>query len=298
MIVCCGEALVDLVPDPVPGGGPMNAAVAAARLGAPAAFIGGLSTDEFGDTITAHLEQNGVDLRLAPVMDAPTARAIVEHVPQLRFRFEGDNTADTLLGPVDLAELGNGPHILHGGTLGMFRGRTAESLATLVESAAAQQGLVSLDPNIRPQIIDDRDQWVHFHQRWLGQTAIYKASDEDLSWIWPDRTPESSCEAVLAGSAEVVILTKGGDGLAIYTDHGLVEISSPSVEIVDTVGAGDTIVGATLASLHELGASTAPLLAEIGTNDWRMIGTRAVEAAAITCSRPGANPPYRNEVDW
>lgn len=298
MIVCCGEALVDLVPEPIPGGGPMNAAVAAARLGAPAAFVGGLSTDDFGTAITAHLQQNGVDLRLAPVLDAPTARAIVEHVPELRFRFEGDDTADTLLGSVDLAELGLEPHILHGGTLGMFRGQTAESLATLVESETAQQGIVSLDPNIRPQIINDRAEWTHFHERWIDHAAIYKASDEDLSWIWPDRTPESSCEALLAGSAQVVILTKGSDGLAVYSDHGLVEVSSPSVTIVDTVGAGDTIVGATLASLQELGATTALLLAEVGIEQWRMIGKRAVEAAAITCSRPGADPPYRSEVDW
>ena len=129
MIVSCGEALVDLVPEPVAGGGPMNVSIAAARLGVPAAFVGGISTDTFGDMLWQHLASNGVDLTLCPRLDAPTAKAIVEHVPELRFRFEGAGTADTLLAGADLTRLGPGPHIVHGGTLGMFRGTTAETLA-------------------------------------------------------------------------------------------------------------------------------------------------------------------------
>ncbi|MEP6298227.1 MAG: PfkB family carbohydrate kinase, partial [Ilumatobacter sp.] len=97
MIFSCGEALMDLVPEPVPGGGPMNVAIAAARLGAPASFVGGISTDHFGDLLWSHIESNGVDMSLSRRFDAPTARAIVEHVPQLRFRFEGEGTADTML---------------------------------------------------------------------------------------------------------------------------------------------------------------------------------------------------------
>ena len=153
MIVSCGEALVDLVPEPIAGGGPMNVAIAAARLGVPAAFVGAISTDAFGDLLWQHLESNGVDLTLSPRIDAPTAKAIVEHVPELRFRFEGAGTADSLLDSADLSRLGSGPHIVHGGTLGMFRGTTAERLAHLAET---HEGIVSLDCNVRPQIIDIR----------------------------------------------------------------------------------------------------------------------------------------------
>jgi fructokinase len=297
MIVSCGEALVDLVPEPVAGGGPMNVSIAAARLGVPAAFVGGISTDEFGDLLWRHLASNGVDLTLCPRLDAPTAKAIVEHVPELRFRFEGAGTADTLLAEADLNRLGPGPHIVHGGTLGMFRGTTAETLAGLVES---HDGIVSLDCNVRPQIIDDPARWQHFHDRWLAHTDIYKGSNEDFDWIWPGRSMESCADQLISNGTEAVVLTRGSDGLSIVTAGGEVRAPAPSITVVDTVGAGDTIVGALLSSVwnHGDGAGTSRL-GEIDQADWLAFGERAVRAAAITCSRPGADPPYSSElVDW
>jgi len=295
MIVSCGEALVDLVPDPVAGGGPMNVAIAAARLGVPAAFVGGISTDAFGDLLWQHLEANQVDLRLCQRIDAPTAKAIVEHVPELRFRFEGDDTADTLLGDADLSRLGTGPHIVHGGTLGMFRGATAETLARLVEG---HDGIVSLDCNVRPQIIDDRARWDHFHDRWLERANIYKGSNEDLAWIWPDRSMESCAEQLIANGTEVVVLTRGSEGLSILTAEGETSVPAPVVTVVDTVGAGDTIVAALLSSVWDHGAgSGSSTLADIDLGDWTTFARRAVKAAAITCSRPGADPPYLVELD-
>lgn len=294
-IVSAGEALVDFVPDAVPGGGPMNVAIAATRLGTWGVFAGCVSTDAFGDQIWAHLEDNEVDLTLASRSDAPTARAIVEHVPELRFRFEGDDTADTQYEALDLGSLAGGPHILHGGTLGMFRGGTAETLASAAES---HEGLVSLDPNVRPQIIDDRDQWHHFHERWLPNVSIYKGSDEDLSWIWPDRSPDASAEALVAGGVGVVIITKGSEGLSILTSAGVSSAPTPTVEVIDTVGAGDTIVGAVLASLAEAGVATPAALTDVGTDMWDIIAARAVAAAGVTVSRAGANPPYRHELEW
>lgn len=298
MIVSCGEALVDIVtvngePQAVVGGGPLNVAVAAARLGVPAAFVGGVSNDDHGQRIWAHLEADGVELGAAARFDAPTARAIVEHVPQLRFRFEGEGTADTLLESVDLGVLGGGPHLLHGGTLGMFRGRTAESLADLAE---AHDGIVSLDPNIRPQIIDDRAGWDQFHERWLARTHIYKGSDEDLEWIWPGRTPESCAEELLAGQVAAVIVTRGSEGLSILTSDGEASAPAPAVDIVDTVGAGDTIVATVLASLWEAGLRDVDALGATSVEEWTVIASRAVEAAAITCSRAGADVPRRSEL--
>lgn len=114
MIISCGEALVDLVPEPVPGGGPMNAAIAARRLGAPTAFVGRISNDRHWQEIWRFLTENDVDTRACERGDEQTARAIVEHVPHLVFRFEGDHSADTMLEAVAIDRLGPGPHIIHG----------------------------------------------------------------------------------------------------------------------------------------------------------------------------------------
>ncbi len=295
VIVSCGEALVDLVPEPVPGGGPMNVAIAGARLGVPSAFVGCVSTDEHGQRIWQHLESNGVELAACTRSDQPTAQAIVEHVPELRFRFVGEGTADTLLTSVDLALLGQPQMILHGGTLGLFRGQTAETLARLVES---HDGLVSLDPNVRPQIIDDRDRWMHFHDRWLARTNIYKGSDEDLEWIWPGRSAEDSAAAVLENGVDVVVLTRGAEGLSIFAGGEEHTARAPEVEVVDTVGAGDTIVAALLASLCDEGVFDAVALGGLGADRWSKFADRAVRAAAITCSRAGADAPARSDLDW
>ena len=298
MIVCCGEALVDVLDGDearsVPGGGPMNAAVAAARLGAPVAFVGRVSTDAAGDLIWRHLQRSGVDVRACERGAEPTARAIIRLTPRPSFRFEGENTADTALEAVDLAALGHGPHILHGGTLGMFRGRTAEMLAGLAER---HDGLVSLDPNVRPAIIDDRDRWDHFHRRWLGACNLYRASDEDLAWIWPGRAADNCVAELLAGRVTTVIVTRGEQGVSVYTDEGELEVAASSIDTADPVGAGDSFVGSVLASLWDrLGADRSALVS-LSLVDWRAIAERAAAAAALTCSRPGADPPFAHEVE-
>lgn len=300
MIISCGEALVDIVDgSPLPGGGPMNAAIASARLGVPAAFGGALSTDEHGEMLYAHIGANGVGLDLIQRTDAPTARAVVEHVPELRFTFEGDDTADMQLNELDVAAVGPGPHILHGGTLGMFRGQTAETLAAFAEQ---HDGVVSLDPNIRPQILDTdpalRTEWNGFHDRWLSNTDVYKGSDEDLAWIFPDLDPSEWVETLLAAGVSAVILTRGAEGLSIFTAGGEARASSRRVEVVDTVGAGDTICGVVLAGLWESGVTSKAAVRAMTVADWTLIAEHAVEAAALTCSRAGADVPYRHEVSF
>lgn len=300
MIISCGEALVDIVDGtPMPGGGPMNAAIASARLGAPAAFAGALSTDEHGETLYRHIRANGVLLDLIQRTDAPTARAIVEHVPELRFTFEGDNTADMQLSTFDVAVVGQGPHILHGGTLGLFRGQTAETLAAFAE---LHDGVVSLDPNIRPQILGAdpvlSTAWNGFHDRWLSNTDIYKGSDEDLAWIFPDLGPSEWVETLLAAGVSAVIITRGADGLSVFTADGEARAVSRRVEVVDTVGAGDTVCGVVLASLWESGITSKAAVRAMTLADWTEIAEHAVDAAALTCSRVGADVPYRHELSW
>jgi len=297
VIVCCGEALVDVLDGDerrsVPGGGPMNAAVAAARLGAPSAFVGRVSTDAGGELIWKHLQRNQVNVRASERGPEATARAIINLTPNPSFRFEGSNTADTALGSADLAALGPGPHIVHGGTLGMFRGRTADVLASLAER---HDGLVSLDPNVRPAIIEDRDRWDRLHERWLGVCDLYRASDEDLEWIWPGRAAEDCAAELLAGRIATVIITRGGHGVTVYTAEGQLEVAAPQVDVVDTVGAGDAFVGAVLASLWERLGADRTAFAALDLRQWRAIAERAAVAAALTCTRAGADPPDARDL--
>lgn len=297
MIVCCGEALIDVLdgdePRSIPGGGPMNTAVAAARLGAPTAFVGRVSTDADGELIWNHLQRHRVDLRASERGRESTARAIISLTPSPSFRFEGRNTADTALGSAELARLGPGPHILHGGTLGMFRGRTADVLAQLAER---HDGIVSLDPNVRPAVISDRQRWVRFHQLWSEASDIYRASDEDLDWIWPRRPAASCAEKLLEGRAAAVLITRGSQGATVYTTAGAADVTAPTVNVVDSVGAGDAFVGSVLVSLwNRVGADRAAL-ASISLAEWRSIAELAATAAAITCTRVGADPPSAPEL--
>lgn len=297
VIVCCGEALVDVLdgeePRTVPGGGPLNVAVTAARQGAPTAFVGRMSIDAAGELIWGHLHGNGVDVRACERGPEPTTRAVVSVAPAPSFRFEGDGTADTALCSADLAVLGPGPHIVHGGTLGMFRGRTAGVLAQLAER---HDGIVSLDPNVRPAVISDRLRWDRFHRRWARAADLYRASDEDLEWIWPRRSVDDCAAELLEGRAAAVIVTSGSRGATVYTTEGATEVAAPSVEVIDTLGAGDTFVGTVLVSLWNTLRADRAALGGLSLDVWRTIAERAATAAAITCTRPGADPPYDREL--
>lgn len=272
----------------------MNVAVACARLGVPAAFVGRVSTDSYGEAIWAFLRDNRVDLRACQRGPEPTARAVVEHTPRLRFRFEGQGTADTMLSSVEMSRLGKGPHILHGGTLGMFRGRTAEVLARLAEK---HRGIVSVDPNVRPRIINDRARWDHYHNRWAVRADIYRASDEDLEWIWPGRSGESCAEELLSTGASTVFITHGGSGATVYTAKGDLSMEGKPVEVADEVGAGDAFVASILAAVWNLDlAGDRQLLGNVGLTVWSEVMELATAAASITCSRPGADPPCLAEL--
>lgn len=299
VIISSGEALVDIVPTAtgdavaLPGGGPMNTAVACARLGVPTAFLGRVSTDANGDLIWAHLEDSEVDLRATQRGDEPTCRAVVEGDPPI-FIFHGEGTADRMLVDADLSPLGPGPHILHGGTLGLFREPAAETFANVV---ADHDGLVSFDPNVRPQIIGDegRADWMHWFNRWLDHTDLFRVSDADLDWIWPDESAETVAERLIEGGIGAVVVTTS-EGATVTTRHGSTSAPSRRVDVVDTVGAGDSFVGAILVRLHEADVRTGAGLIDVGLETWREILAFAAEVASITVSRPGADPPRRADL--
>ena len=266
----------------------MNTAVAAARLGAPTAFVGRVSNDEHGQAIWEFLTDSGVDLRAAQRGPEPSARAIVDLAPGPVFRFEGDATADASMTAVDLSSLGPGPHLIHGGTLGIFRGTTAEVLVTLIEE---HDGIVSFDPNVRPQIIDDRDAWFAYADRWIDRADVVKGSDEDFEWmgIGP--------ETLIESGAAVVLRTLGEDGLEAHLADGQVcRVPATAADVADTVGAGDAICGSILTGLWERGVTDRASLALISPSDWDDLLRFAADVAAITVSRPGADPPRRGAL--
>ena len=300
MIICAGESLVDVIgsgdgpPRTVPGGGPMNAAIAAARLGEPTAFVGRVSDDADGRLIWSHLEASGVDLRAAQRGPEPTARAIVETEPVQRFRFEGEGTADASMTSADIGPLGPGPHILHAGTLGVFRGTTAAALAALLDGF---DGLVSFDPNIRPQVFPSPTRWFAVADRWLDRADLVKGSDEDLEWMG------LGPRELLARGPAAVLRTVGPDGVEVHLAGGdggdgstVLEVPGVRVDAVDTVGAGDSLSGAILATLHHWGVRTGPALRGLGPDAWRAAVAFGVRAAAITVGRLGADPPWAGEI--
>jgi fructokinase len=188
----------------------------------------------------------------------------------------------------DLSPLGPGPHILHAGTLGIFRGVTAEALAALLPGF---DGLVSFDPNIRPQVFPDRAGWLALADRWLDRADLVKASDEDLDWIGID------ADHLLERGARVVLRTVGGAGVEVHLAGAEpFEVAAPKVEVADTVGAGDSFCGAVLSRLLADGVVDRPALDAIDEARWRSIVDFGVRAAAVTVSRLGADPPWASEL--
>lgn len=293
MIITAGEALVDLVPHPVPGGGPMNTAVACARLGAPTAFLGAISTDEHGDAIWAHLESSGVDLRLTQRCDEPTCRAEVVGDPPV-FRFHGDGTADRFIEPPDPALLDGGPHLLHGGTLGIFREPGATVLAEVAETI---EGIVSFDPNARPQIVEPlgRDTWDRWFDRWVAACSLFRGSDDDFAWIWPGRSPIDAAAELLERGVVAVLITSA-TAVEIVTAEGSATVTVQPVPVVDTVGAGDSFCGGVLVSLWERQILTPGALATVDLLEWREIVEFGTRVAGVTVQRVGADPPRRADL--
>jgi fructokinase len=289
----CGEVLIDELPSgAVVGGGPANTAKALARLGHEVAFIDGISTDAYGLKARAELAADGVDLSLALTSDLPTAVAEVTLAADggASYVFKLDKTATFDFNSSWLPDPSRyKPQVLYIGTL-----------ATLVQPGSdvlfnwalvcADFAPVVFDPNIRPQVLNDREKYVALVEKWIGISSVVKLSDDDFEWLYPGKSPESVAEQWLQGGVALVVMTRGADGLVGYTSDGVVEVAGEKVNVVDTVGAGDT-VGAIVVQ----GLITDGLLNMRGDVLKGVLHLAAV-AAAITCSRMGAQPPYAHEI--
>jgi fructokinase len=285
-----GEALMDLIPVngeriPMVGGGPANTAKAVARLGYNTQFIGGISSDSYGSAVEEELQRSGVDLSLTLGGELPTALAIatIDENGLAKYNFELENTSSFAFHSSWLPS--GEPDVIHIG-----------SVATMLEPGAsellkwAQEKSVPIvfDPNVRPSIQGDKGIYRAAIERWIDQSTIVKLSEDDLDWLYGSEEVVSDW---LESGPELVIITRGERGLTALSAGFRLDVPAVKVDVIDTVGAGDTIGAVVVEGVVKYGASQ--LRGEI----LETVLKRAARAAAITCSRAGANPPTRDELE-
>ncbi|MGV9885551.1 carbohydrate kinase family protein [Streptomyces sp. NPDC003395] len=301
MIVVAGEALIDLVPQgtgalaalrPALGGGPYNTAVALGRLGSPTAFCSRVSRDAFGEALLDGLRAAGVDVSAVQRGPEPTTLAVATIDPggSAAYSFYVDGTADRLFSAP--AALPAGTTAVSFGTCSLVLEPGASAYEELMRAAAAQGVFTALDPNIRPGLIADADAYRARFKSWLPSVTLLKLSEEDALWL--GGTPQEW----LAAGPTAVVITQGGDGLTAFTADGAVHsVPGEPVDVVDTIGAGDTVSAALLHGLATRGALSPTALTALGPAGWQDLLRFAARAAALTCSRPGAEPPYARELE-
>ena len=304
MILCAGEALIDMLPRtteageaafaPHAGGAVMNTAVALGRLDIPVQFFSGLSSDLFGDVLREHLTASQVDSSVAAVSDRPTTLAFVRLVDgHATYAFYDENTAGRMIGPDDLPRITADAVFVGGISLAV------EPCAAAYEALAARaagKSVVMMDPNIRPGFIKDAAVYRDRIGRMMRNSDIVKLSDEDLAWLFPDTPLADAAAAVLDHGVKLLCVTEGAKGVTGYTPDGAYFVAAQKATVVDTVGAGDTFNAGLLASLHKAGALDTSRIAALDKATIRDAMAMGARAAAVTVSRAGANPPWAHEL--
>jgi len=294
----CGEVLIDLIPGadgvrvPHVGGGPANTAKALARLGHDVQFIDGISSDQYGQMSRKELLDDEVKLDLALKSDKPTCTAEVTLAADGSgsYFFNIDGTAtfnfslDWLPDPSRYK-----PQVLHIGTLVTVIEPGAEVLYDWAIRVAEFAPIV-YDPNIRPSVMGDRDRYQASVEKWAAISSVIKVSDDDVEWLYPGESIESVAQRWINDGAALVVITRGINGLLGVTAGGSVEVPGVKIEVADTVGAGDTVGAIIVEAMIEKGI--------LNLTDEVLKATlhRAAVAAGITCSRKGAQPPYKHEL--
>jgi len=274
------------------GGGPANTAKALARLGHEVHFIDGISTDAYGVSARAELLADEVTLDLALASDKPTCRAIVslDKDGGASYEFEIDGTAtfdfslDWLPDPSR-----HKPQVLHIGTLVTIIQPGADVLYDWALQVAEFAPIV-FDPNIRPSVMGNRDLYEAAVEKWAAISSVIKVSDDDLEWLFPGKSAEETAQRWVRDGVALVVVTRGADGIIGFTADGAVEVPGAKIVVADTVGAGDTVGAIVVEAMVEKG-----IMALTG-DSLRETLARAAKAAGITCSRKGAEPPYKHEL--
>lgn len=301
MIVVAGEALIDLIVDPdgglaaIPGGGPYNTSRTIARLGQEVTFLGRISTDRFGRELRANLARDGVVTDAVIDTDDPTTLAVAELDAggQARYHFYVEGTSAAGLTSTDAAGAMTGSvTALHVGTLGLVLEPIGTTIERLVEGSGPDR-LVMLDPNGRPSATPDPAAVRVRIDRIAARADVVKVSDDDLRFLAPDEAPDAAIDRLLALGARVVLRTHGSDDVEVRTPTGRATIPVPIVDVVDTVGAGDAFGGGFLASWIGAGRGRD----DLASMDLICESVRvAVRVAALSCARPGADPPTLAEL--
>jgi fructokinase len=307
MFVVSGEALMDVFAvgdtptgialDARIGGSPFNVAVGLARLGQPVSFFAGLSAGFIGQRLKRALHDEGIATDCVVDIDAPATLSLIgldaAGVPS--YSFYGHGAADRLLTVEALDRIPAGARAFHFGSYAMVVDPVAQTHRALVEREC-RRSLIAFDPNVRLNVEPEPARWREVLDWMLPRTHLLKISDEDLGLLYPGRAAADFAAQALAQGVRAVVVTQGSKGAAAWTAAGQVDVPSPSVTVVDTVGAGDTFQAAMLAWLAEQGRLDADQLARMTIHDLTAMVRFATRAAAITCSRKGADLPRRQAL--
>ncbi|OCW56421.1 carbohydrate kinase family protein [Hoeflea olei] len=307
MIICCGEALIDMLPRetvegedafaPYAGGALFNTAIALGRLGLPTGFFSGLSSDMFGDILRKVLEDSGVDHSLCATLDLHTTLAFVRLVNgQASYAFFDENTAGRMLTEAHLPALGDEIETLHFGAISLIPDPCGATYESLMRREHARR-VISLDPNIRPGFITDPARHRARIDRMIAMSDILKMSDEDLDWFGMTDM-ETAARTWLDQGPSLVVFTRGPEGAVGFTKRGRVEVGGVKVTVADTVGAGDTFNAGMLAALKRNGVLGKQAIRSLSDEQLRAALALGAQAAAVTVSRPGANPPWAHEIGF
>jgi fructokinase len=307
MLLSCGDALVDFLPVkavdgrdaavPVAGGSCLNIAVGMARLGAPAGFVGGISTDLFGRIIADHALTSQVDLRYAVRSDHQTTLAFVRTVagePQYAFYDEATASRNWTYrrGSMPFDEI----EAIHVGSTTIANDTGAAQALAMIEDAGGST-TISFDPNCRPNLVKHKASYVDQMDVFAAAADIVRMSDADFEFLYGGSDYGEKAKSFVAAGASLVVVTRGIKGAqAWHRKAGLVEVRAPTIDVVDTIGAGDSFQAALLFALRAIGRIKTGLLAQLDADELRRALSFAATCAALTCGRAGADPPYQSDV--
>jgi fructokinase len=307
MLLSCGDALIDFLPVrsadgrdaavPVAGGSCLNIAVGMARLGAPTGFVGGVSTDLFGRMIADHASASQVDLRYATRSEHQTTLAFVRTVggePQYAFYDEATASRNWIYrrGAIPFAEI----EAIHVGSTTLADENGAVQALAMVEDASGSV-TISFDPNCRPNLVKHRDRYVDRMNAFAAIADIVRMSDVDFEFLYGGSDYAGRAKSILEAGASLVVITRGIKGAqAWHRQAGGVEVQAPTVEVVDTIGAGDSFQAALLFALRAIGRIGTQALARTNSDELTRVLSFASSCAAFTCGRAGADPPRQSDV--
>jgi fructokinase len=307
MLLSCGDALVDFLPVtsmdgrdaavPVAGGSCLNIAVGMARLGAPAGFVGGISTDLFGRIVADHALNSAVDLRYTTRSAHQTTLAFVRHVggePHYAFYDEATASRNWIYrtGSIPFAAI----EAIHVGSTTLANEEGAAQALAMIEDAAGST-TISFDPNCRPNLVSDKARYVEQMDAFAAAADIVRMSDVDFEFLYGGGNQGERAKSLIAAGTSLVVVTRGIKGAqAWHREAGLVEVEAPAIDVVDTIGAGDSFQAALLFALRAIGRIKRSALAQMNAGELGRALSFASACAAVTCGRAGADPPRQSEV--